>query len=113
MIEEPEIAINEFIENPPINVAICRDGRPTVDRFGESYEALCIDMSSSSGYADEKLLAEQKLQHATGKAQAEGTFDVIYKWNVKYVVTTSGFDNAASNSGWKGVAAKLLENTNW
>ena len=58
-------------------VAIYWDGRPTVDRIGESYEALCIVMSSSPGYTDENLLAAQKSHHATGKVQAEGTFDVI------------------------------------
>ena len=59
-------------------------------------------MSSSRDYADEKLPDMQKIQHASAKTQAEGTFDVICMWNVKDVVTMSAFDATTSNSVWKG-----------
>ena len=65
-----ETAINEFIENPPMYMAIHWYGKVTVNRLEESYAVLCIVMSSSRDYTDGKLLAEQKLQHATSKAQA-------------------------------------------
>ena len=40
-------------------------------------------MSSFLKYADGKQLAVRKLQHATGKAQAERTYDVLEMWNIK------------------------------
>ena len=46
-------------------------------RLRESCEAVCIVMSISSSYADEKLLAVRKLQHETGKTQTEETFEVL------------------------------------
>ena len=66
-------------------------------------------MSNSCGYADGKLMAVQKLHHAICKAQAEGTFDVLEMWIIEDIATTLVFDTAASNSGWKGGAAKLSE----
>ena len=42
-----------------------------MDGLGERYEDLCLGMSTSSGYADEKLLRVKKLLHVTDKAQAE------------------------------------------
>ena len=54
-------------------------------------------MSISPGYADGKLLAVQKLQQATEKAQEEGIFFALEMPNIKDVVATLVFD--ASNSG--------------
>ena len=48
-----------------------------MNRLGESCEPLCVVMSSYPGYANEKLLAVQKLRHATGIAQVESVFDAL------------------------------------
>ena len=52
-----------------------------MDRLGERYEPLFIMISSSSGYADGKLLAVEKLQHIT--VEVEEISDVLALWNVK------------------------------
>ena len=73
--------------------------------FGEPFHI----MSNFPGYAYGTRLTEQQLQYATGKPQAEGTFDVLETWNIKVGATTLIFDTTASNGGWKGGATKILE----
>ena len=54
-------------------------------------------------------MANQKLEQASGKAQAEATFEVLDLWELIDNVTSLVLDTTASNSGWRCGAAKLLE----
>ena len=54
-------------------------------------------------------MAFQKLEQASGKAQAEASFEVLDLWELIDNVTTLVFDTTASNSGWRCGTAKLLE----
>ena len=58
---------------------------------------------------DGKILGVQKLERATGKAQAEASFEMLQLWQLEDKVRALVFDTTASNSGWKNGAAKILE----
>ena len=67
------------------------NGKLTVDRLGESCEVHCIVTSNFPGYAVGKLLAVQKLLHATGKAPTGETFHVLEIWDYKRCSDHVGF----------------------
>ena len=54
-------------------------------------------------------MAIQKLELASGKAQAEATFEVLDLWELIDNVTILVFDTPASNSGRRCGATKLLQ----
>ena len=62
-----------------------------------------------SDFKDGKLLGVQKLEKATGKAQAQASYELLEVWNLKENVKASVFDTTASNTGWNQGAAKTLE----
>ena len=92
-------AVNESSEDPQMYGTIHWDDKLIVDRLGERCEALCIVMSGSPGFVDGKLLAVEKSQHATDKAQAEEALDLLEMKNIIDGITTLIFDTTASNSG--------------
>ena len=90
-------------------MALHWDGKLTTDRLGNKYEALTVIASGSPDYTDGKLLGVQQIENATGKVQAEATFEMVELWELKDHVKALVFDTTASNSGWKSGAAKYLE----
>ena len=100
---------SEFSRNPPKYVAVQRDGKLSHNRYRESHEALSIVAAGPPNFTNGKLLAIQKLEPASGKAQAEVTFEVLELWELIDNVTTLVFDTTASNNGWRCGAAKLLK----
>ena len=100
--------ISEFSQNPPKYVAVHWDGTLSQNRYGESHEALSIVATGPPNFTNRKLLAIQKLEQASGKAQAEATFDVLDLWELIDNVTTFVFDTTASSSGWRCGAAELF-----
>ena len=102
--------LDEVLQNPPENVDLHWDGKLTADRFGNKHEAQAVIASDPQTYTNGKLLGIQKLENATGKAQAEASFEMLELWDLTDEVKAIVFDTTASNSGWKSGAAKLLEN---
>ena len=100
---------SEFSQNPPKYVAVHWNGKLSQNRYGESHEVLPIVATGPPNFTNEKLLVIQKLEQASGKAQAEATSEVLNLWELIDNVTTLVFDTTASNSGWRCGAAKLLE----
>ena len=107
-IQVSHTIMEEFLSNPPQHVAIHWDGKVTEDRLGNRFEALAIVLSHPT-FSHGKMLGIQKIQNATGIAQAQATHDMIKNWNIKNAITALVFDTTSSNSGWKNGAAKLLE----
>ena len=70
--------ISKFSQNSPKYVAVHWDGKLSQNRYGESHKALSIVATGPPNFTNGKLLAIQKLGQASGKAQAEATFEVIY-----------------------------------
>ena len=66
-------------------------------------------ISGISDFKDGKLLGVQKLENATGKAQAQASYELLEVWNLKENVKALVFDTTASNTGWNQGAAKTLE----
>ena len=58
---------------------------------------------------DGKLLGVQKLKRATGKAQAEASFQTLQSWQFDDEVRALVFDTTASITGWKNGVGKILE----
>ena len=48
---------------------------------------------------DGKILGVQELEHATGKAQAQASFEMLQLWQLEDEVRALVFDTTASNSG--------------
>ena len=69
----------------------------------------CVIASGPPFFTEGKLLGVQKLNKATGRAQAEASFNLIEMWDLKELVKALVFDRTASNTGWKSGAAKILE----
>ena len=101
--------ISQFSQNPPKYVAVHWEGKLSQNRYGESHEALSIVATGPPNFTNGKLLAIQKLEQASGKAQAEATFEVLDLWELIDNVTTLVLDTTASNSDWRCGTAKLLE----
>ena len=100
---------NQIIDAPQDFLALHWDGKLTKDCYGNKYEALSVLVSGVSKYKQGKLLGVQKLERATGKAQAEASFDLLEVWNLKDEVKALVFDTTASNTGCNQGAAKTLE----
>ena len=49
------------------------------------------------------------MEKATGKAQAQASYELLEVWNLKENVKALVFDTTASNTGWNQDAAKTLE----
>ena len=63
---------------------------------------------SAPGCASE-LLEVQRLEKASGTAQADSSYDLLEVWNLKQHMKALVFDTTASNIGWNNSAAKCLE----
>ena len=70
---------------------------------------LYVLVSGTSTYKEGKLLGVQRLEKASGKAQANASYDLLEVWNLKQQVKALVFDTTASNTGWNNGAAKCLE----
>ena len=101
--------LSDLIEDPPQNVALHWDGKLIEDRFGSKFEALTIVVTAAPQFTAGKILGVQKLERATGVAQAESTFQMLKAWGLDVKVRALVFDTTASNRGWKSGAAKILE----
>ena len=65
--------------------------------------------SGTSTYKEGKLLGVQRLEKASGTAQADASYDLLVVWNLKQHVKALVFDTTANNTGWNNGAAKCLE----
>ena len=66
-------------------------------------------VSGTSAYKEGKLWGVQRLEKASGKAQANASYDLLEVWNLKQHVKALVFDTTASNTGWNsGVAKKAF-----
>ena len=91
--------MTSFIEDLPQDIALHWDGKLTEDRFGSKYEALTVIVSGTLKFMDGKILGGQKLERATGKAQAEASFEMLELWQLEDKVRALVFDTTASDSG--------------
>ena len=66
-------------------------------------------VSGTSTYKEGKLLGVQRLEKASGTAQADASYDLLEMWNLKQHLKALVFDTTASNTGWNNGAAKCLE----
>ena len=66
-------------------------------------------VSGTSTYKEGKLLRVQRLEKASGTAQADASYDLLVVWNLKQYVNALVFDTTASNTDWNNSAAKCLE----
>lgn len=62
-----------------------------------------------SGENITKLLEVPKILNGTGKAQAEGVYNILQDWNLIDRVQFLSFDTTASNTGKKSGCCTLLE----
>ena len=99
----------EIREAPSQDLALYWDGKLTKDCFGNKHEALSVLVSGTSTYKEGKLLGVQRLEKASGKAQANASYDLLEVWNLKQHVNALVFDTIASNTGWNNGVAKYLE----
>ena len=65
----------EIREAPSQDLALHWDGKLTKDCFGNKHEALSVLISGTSTYKGGKLLGVQRLEKASGKAQANASYD--------------------------------------
>ena len=101
--------MDKVTQNPPLHIALHRDGKLTTTRLGSKHEALAEITSGSPSYTNGKLLGITKFDSPTGIAQAEASRDMLQLWQLADSVRALVFDTTASISGWKQGAAKLLE----
>lgn len=101
--------LQQVRQTPPQNAAIHWDGKLTTDRLGNKFEALAVVASGSPNYIHGKLLGVQQIENASGKKQAEATYEMTELWGLQDCVKALVFDTTASNSGWRNSAAKCLE----
>ena len=66
-------------------------------------------VSGTSTYKEGKLLRVQRLEKASGTAQADASYDLLKEWSLKQHVKALVFDTTASNTGWNNGATKCLE----
>ena len=99
----------EIREAPSQDLALLWDDKLTKDCFDCKLEALSVLVSGTSTYKVGKLLRVQRLEKASGKAQANASYDLLEVWNLKQHVKALVFDTTASNTGWNNGAAKCLE----
>ena len=85
------------------------DGKLTKDCFGNKHEALSVLVSGISTNKEGKLLGVQRLEKASGTAQADPNYDLFEVWNLKQNVKALVFGTTASNTDWNNGAAKCLE----
>ena len=96
-------------EAPFQDLALHWDGKLTKDCFGNKHEALSVLVLGTSTYKEGKLLGVQKLEKASGTAQADASYDLLEVWNLKQHVKALVFDTTSSNAGSNNSAAKCLE----
>ena len=97
----------EIRETSSQDLALHWDHELTKDCFGNKHEALSVLVSST--YKEGKLLGVQRLEKASGTAQADASYDLLEVWNLKQHVKALVFDTTASNTSWNNGAAKCLE----
>ena len=59
-----------------------------------------MPVSGTSTYKEGKLLRVQRLEKASGTAQADTSYALLVVWNLKQHVKALVFDTTASNTGW-------------
>ena len=91
------------------DLALHWDVKLTNDFFGNKHEALFVLVSGTSTYKEGKILRVQRLEKASGTAQADASYDLLEVWNLKQHVKALVFDTTAINTGWNNGAAKCLE----
>ena len=69
---------------------------------------LSVLVSGTSTYKEGKLLGVQRLEKASGTAQADASYDLLEVWNLKQHVKALVFDTTASNTGCNNGAVKCL-----
>ena len=79
------------------DLALHWDGKLTKDSFGNKHEALTVLILGASTYKEGKLLRVQRLEKASGTAQADASYDLLEVWNLKQHVKALVFDTTASN----------------
>ena len=77
--------------------------------FGDQVQPLAAIAFGSATVDNGKLFRVQTLQNATGKAQAESSFELSELWDLVENANALVFDTTSANSGWKNGAASLLE----
>ena len=100
---------HQISETPQDCLALHWDGKLTKDHYGNKHEALSVIISGISDIKDGKLFGVQKLEKATGKAQAQASYELLEVCNLKENVKALVFDTTTSNTGWNQGAAKTLE----
>ena len=94
-----EIFQEIYPEVPFQDLALHWDGKLTKDCFGNKHEALYGPVSGTSTYKEGKLLRVQRLEKASGTAQADASYDLLEVWNLRQHVKALVFDTTASNTG--------------
>ena len=89
----------EIREAPSQDLALHWDGKLTKDCFSNKHEALSVLVSGTSTYKGGKLLGVQRLEKASGTAQADASYDLLEVWNLKQHVKALIFDTTPSNTG--------------
>ena len=100
---------HQISETPQDCLALHWDKKLTKDRYSNKHEALFVIISGILDFKDGKLFGVQKLEKATGKAQAQASYELLEVCNLKENVKALVFDTTASNTGWNQGAAKTLE----
>ena len=90
----------EICEASSQDLALHWDGKLTKDCFGNKLEALSVLVSGTSTYKEGKLLRVQRLEKASGTAQADANYDLLVVWNLKQHVKALVFDTTSSNTVW-------------
>ena len=67
----------EIREAPSQDLALHWDGKLTKDCFRSKHEALSVLVSGTSTYKEGKLLGVQRLEKASGTAQADASYDLL------------------------------------
>ena len=82
-------------EAPSQNLALHWDDKLTKDCFGNKHEAFSVLVSKASTYKEGKLLGVQRLEIASGTAQADASYDLLEVWNLKQHVKALVFDTTS------------------
>ena len=67
----------EIREAPSQDLVLHWDSKLTKDCFGNKHEALSVPVSGTSTYKEGKLLRVQRLEKASGTAQADASCDLL------------------------------------
>jgi len=104
-----EEIIDNFRENPPGFATLHWDSKLIKDYLGSAHEQLEVIVLGAPEYIEGKLLGAPFLSDATGKSQAEASYELLELWQLVPNIVGLVFDTTASNTGTTKGAAGLFE----